>query len=37
VSTRGNLGSWGVERVPEKARAEAQVILQATTKLDEAD
>jgi uncharacterized protein len=31
-----NLGSWGVERVPEKARAQAQVILQATTKLDEA-
>jgi predicted phosphate transport protein (TIGR00153 family) len=31
-----NLGSWGVDRVPEKARAQAQVILQATTKLDEA-
>jgi predicted phosphate transport protein (TIGR00153 family) len=31
-----NLGSWGVERVPEKARAQAQVILKATTKLDEA-
>jgi predicted phosphate transport protein (TIGR00153 family) len=31
-----NLGSWGVERVPEKARAQAQVILRATTKLDEA-
>ena len=31
-----NLGSWGVERVPEKAREQAQVILQATTKLDEA-
>jgi uncharacterized protein len=31
-----NLGSWGVERVPEKARAQAQIILQATTKLDEA-
>jgi uncharacterized protein len=31
-----NLGSWGLERVPEKARAQAQVILQATTKLDEA-
>ena len=31
-----NLGSWGVERVPEKARAQAEVILQATTKLDEA-
>jgi predicted phosphate transport protein (TIGR00153 family) len=31
-----NLGSWGVERVPEKARAQARVILQAATKLDEA-
>src|SRR5438132_10835062 len=31
-----NLGSWGVERVPEKARAQAQVILLATTRLDEA-
>jgi uncharacterized protein len=31
-----NLGSWGVDRVPEKAQAQAQVILQATTKLDEA-
>jgi hypothetical protein len=31
-----NLGSWGVDRVPEKARAQAQIILQATTKLDEA-
>jgi predicted phosphate transport protein (TIGR00153 family) len=31
-----NLGSWGVERVPQKARDQAQVILQATTKLDEA-
>ncbi|HEY6837057.1 MAG TPA: DUF47 family protein [Gaiellaceae bacterium] len=31
-----NLGSWGVDRVPEKARAQARVILQATTKLDEA-
>ena len=31
-----NLGSWGVDRVPEKARAQAQVILKATTKLDEA-
>jgi uncharacterized protein len=31
-----NLGSWGVERVPEKARAQANVILQAATKLDEA-
>jgi uncharacterized protein len=31
-----NLGSWGVERVPEKARQQASVILRATTKLDEA-
>src|SRR5436309_8906947 len=31
-----NLGSWGVERVPGKARAQAEVILRATTKLDEA-
>jgi predicted phosphate transport protein (TIGR00153 family) len=31
-----NLGSWGVERVPEKARSQAEVILKATTKLDEA-
>jgi uncharacterized protein len=31
-----NLGSWGVERVPQKARAQAEVILKATTKLDEA-
>jgi uncharacterized protein len=31
-----NLGSWGVERVPEKAREQAQIILQATTQLDEA-
>ena len=31
-----NLGSWGVERVPEKAREQANVILRATTKLDEA-
>jgi len=31
-----NLGSWGVERVPEKARAQASVILRAATKLDEA-
>ena len=30
------LGSWGVERVPEKARGQAEVILQAATKLDEA-
>jgi predicted phosphate transport protein (TIGR00153 family) len=31
-----NLGSWGVERVPDKAREQASVILRATTKLDEA-
>jgi uncharacterized protein len=31
-----NLGSYGVERVPEKARAQAGVILRAATKLDEA-
>jgi uncharacterized protein len=31
-----NLGSWGVERVPQKARDQAQIILQATGKLDEA-
>jgi predicted phosphate transport protein (TIGR00153 family) len=31
-----NLGSWGVERVPEKAREQASVILRATTKMDEA-
>ncbi len=31
-----NLGSWGVERVPDKACAQAEVILRATTKLDEA-
>jgi predicted phosphate transport protein (TIGR00153 family) len=31
-----NLGSWGVERVPQKARDQAQIILQATTRLDEA-
>jgi uncharacterized protein len=31
-----NLGSWGVERVPAKALAQAEVILRATTKLDEA-
>ncbi|HVD12777.1 MAG TPA: DUF47 family protein [Gaiellaceae bacterium] len=31
-----NLGSWGVERVPQKARSQAEVILKATTKLDEA-
>jgi predicted phosphate transport protein (TIGR00153 family) len=31
-----NLGSWGVERVPQKARDQAEVILQATTMLDQA-
>ena len=31
-----NLGSWGVERVPEKAREQAEVILRATSTLDEA-
>src|SRR5256714_4786832 len=31
-----NLGSWGVDRVPEKARAQAEGILQAATKLREA-
>lgn len=31
-----NLGSWGVERVPEKARSQAEVILKAAMKLDEA-
>ena len=31
-----NLGSWGVEQVPGKARAQAEVILRAATKLDEA-
>ena len=31
-----NVGSWGVERVPGKARAQADVILRAATKLDEA-
>ena len=31
-----NLGSWGVERVPQKARDQAQIILKATAKLDEA-
>lgn len=29
-----NLGSWGVERVPEKARAQAGVILEAAKQLD---
>ena len=31
-----NLGSYGVERVPQKAQAQAGVILRAATKLDEA-
>ncbi len=31
-----NLGVYGVERVPEKARSQADVILRAATKLDEA-
>ena len=31
-----NLGSYGVDRVPEKAREQADVILRAATKLDEA-
>src|SRR5919197_6724796 len=31
-----NLGVYGVERVPEKARAQADVILRAAGKLDEA-
>jgi uncharacterized protein len=31
-----NLGSYGVESVPEKAKAQADVILRATIKLDEA-
>src|SRR5947199_3441555 len=31
-----NLGSWGADRVPGKARAQAEVILRAATKLDEA-
>src|SRR4051795_724026 len=31
-----NLGSWWLERVPQKARDQAQIILQATAKLDEA-
>jgi len=31
-----NLGSWGVERVPQKARDQADVILRAATALDEA-
>jgi uncharacterized protein len=31
-----NLGVYGVERVPEKARSQADVILRAATRLDEA-
>src|SRR6188474_165191 len=31
-----NLGSWGVDRVPQKARDQAQIILKATSMLDEA-
>ena len=31
-----NLGSWGVERVPEKARGQAKVILEAAEQLDQA-
>jgi len=31
-----NLGVYGVDRVPGKARAQAEVILRAATKLDEA-
>ena len=31
-----NLGSYGVDRVPEKAREQADVIFRAATKLDEA-
>jgi predicted phosphate transport protein (TIGR00153 family) len=31
-----NLGVYGVERVPDKAREQADVILRAATKLDEA-
>jgi predicted phosphate transport protein (TIGR00153 family) len=31
-----NLGVYGVERVPAKAQAQAEVILRASTKLDEA-
>ena len=31
-----NLGSWGVERVPAKARSQAEVILKAATQLDQA-
>jgi predicted phosphate transport protein (TIGR00153 family) len=31
-----NLGVYGVERVPEKARSQAEVIFRAATRLDEA-
>jgi uncharacterized protein Yka (UPF0111/DUF47 family) len=31
-----NLGVYGVERVPQKARSQAEVILRAATRLDEA-
>jgi len=31
-----NLGVYGVDRVPDKARSQAEVILRAATKLDEA-
>jgi uncharacterized protein Yka (UPF0111/DUF47 family) len=31
-----NLGSWGADRVPAKACAQAEVILRAATKLEEA-
>jgi predicted phosphate transport protein (TIGR00153 family) len=31
-----NLGVYGVERVPERARSQAEVILRAATELDEA-
>src|SRR6266513_1309580 len=31
-----NLGVYGVDRVPDKARSQAKVILRAATKLDEA-
>ena len=31
-----NLGSYGIDRVPEKAREQADVIFRAATKLDEA-
>jgi uncharacterized protein len=34
--TADNLGSWGVEEVPEVAREQADVILRATIQLDEA-